>query len=106
MPKLIRPKVEAGRIAEIFPWKENRVIKLFHARVSSKTVEREARLPVPAVEEIIEIENRIGLVYQRIEGLSMLETLGKNPGRFFILPPCRPSFMPESTPVSFRSFPL
>ena len=83
-------KIASGRTAEVFHWKENEVIKLFHEWVSSETVENEARisravydasLPVPYVGETIRICNRTGLVYRHIDGSSMLELLGRKPWR-------------------------
>jgi len=84
------PKIASGRTAEVFHWKENEVIKLFHEWVSSETVENEARisravydasLPVPYAGETIRIYNRTGLVYRYIDGSSMLETFGNKPWR-------------------------
>jgi uncharacterized protein (TIGR02172 family) len=88
MTDLIGPKITAGRTAEIFIWEENKVLKLFREWAPAQMVEREAGishavfdagLPVPEPGEIIEIYNRMGLIYEKIPGISMLEALGKRP---------------------------
>jgi uncharacterized protein (TIGR02172 family) len=77
-----------GRTAEIYPWNDRNVLKLFREGVMPAAVEDEARiaravhaagLPVPAVGEIVERNGRLGLVYERVEGVSMLETFRTAP---------------------------
>lgn len=77
-----------GFTAEIYAWKDGQVLKLFNQATAYQTVELEARLtriahtaglPVPAVGEILEIEGRFGLEYERVDGITMLEASLKQP---------------------------
>lgn len=88
MVKYIGPKIATGRTAEVFLWNDNQVIKLFQEGISVEMAGYEAKvasavynskLPVPDVGEIVRIDNRVGLVFQRIKGISMLETFEKMP---------------------------
>ena len=80
--------IARGFTAEIFAWYEGQVLKLFNKGISRSTVEYEANLtrivhdtglPVPAVGEIAEIDGRFGLELERVQGISMLETLTQSP---------------------------
>ncbi len=77
-----------GRTAEIFLWGDNRVLKLFRENWPPHLVEEEAKigqavretgLPVPAVEGILELDGRKGIVYERVEGRTMLEQFSDQP---------------------------
>ena len=81
-----------GRTAEIYPWKDNQVLKLFYDWFSLESIEYEARiaravhasgLPVPAVGEILRVKDRNGLVYERVDGVSMLEVVFRKPWTAF-----------------------
>ncbi len=70
-----------GRTAEVFTWKDGHVLKLFYDWVPPTWVETEARasravceagLPAPAVEGVVEADGRHGIVFERVEGPSML----------------------------------
>ncbi len=70
-----------GRTAEVFAWKDGQVLKLFYDWVPSTWVETEAKvsravceagLPAPAVEGVVEADGRHGIVFERVEGPSML----------------------------------
>jgi tRNA A-37 threonylcarbamoyl transferase component Bud32 len=80
------PPIAEGQTAEVYVWDRTRVLKLFRAGRSAGEVLYEARvaravhadgLPVPAVGDVVEIEGRHGLVYQRIDGPSMLERMSR-----------------------------
>lgn len=82
------PIIARGRTAEIFAWGSNRVLKLFLDWCPAAWAEQEARvtqavhetgIPVPAVEGIVEVESRLGIVFERVEGPSMLGVLGAKP---------------------------
>jgi len=84
--------IALGRTAEIYAWKDGYIIKLFRDWMTAASVEYEAqvaravhaaRLPVPAVGEVVEINGRLGLVYERVEGMSMLETWRTKPWTLF-----------------------
>jgi len=73
-----------GRDAEIYTWGEDQVLKLFfpsrpriRVEVEAKAtrVAHEAGATTPAVGEIIEIDDRYGIVFERIDGPSMAAQL-------------------------------
>ncbi len=80
--------ISRGRTAEVFAWKDDRVLKLFLKDWPARQVEHEAQvtgavhkagLPAPAVEGIVEVEGRLGIVFERIDGPSMLQVLRSKP---------------------------
>jgi len=83
--------IALGRTAEIYAWQEGQILKLFHNRFSLNAIEYEARvgravhnlgLPVPAVlGEIIQVNERNGLVYERVDGISLLQLFSSRPWR-------------------------
>lgn len=77
-----------GRIAEVFAWGDNQVLKLFRDWCPPDWVDREAQiartvqatgLPAPVVGEVVEVDDRRGILYQRIEGPSLFEKLNAKP---------------------------
>jgi len=89
-PKRIGPKLADGRTAEIFAWGEDQVLKLYREGWNRRTAEYEHHLAkaseqtgyrVPHVGEIIELDGRAGIVYQRIDGETMLGWILKQPYR-------------------------
>ena len=77
-----------GRTAEIYAWQEGLVLKLFYDWFDPEAIERESRLaraihasglPVPAVGDMIRVNGRNGLVYQRVGGDTMLKELSGKP---------------------------
>jgi uncharacterized protein (TIGR02172 family) len=84
--------IALGRTAEIHAWGNDQILKLFHDWMPPYAIEYEAEiaravhtagLPVPAVGEIIEIDGRLGLVYERVDGPTMDQDLAKRPWKFF-----------------------
>jgi aminoglycoside phosphotransferase (APT) family kinase protein len=80
--------VGQGRTADIYRWDNNQILKLFHNGWSLSAVEQEARisrivqetgLPVPATGGMIEIDGRHGILFERIDGPTMLRQLGAKP---------------------------
>jgi uncharacterized protein (TIGR02172 family) len=80
-----------GRTAEIFEWKNNQVLKLFLEGFPAAFLKREAQvtqavhkagLPVPAVEGVVEVDGRVGIVFERVEGPTMLEDMLSRPWKF------------------------
>ena len=72
--------IRTGRTAEIFAWGDDRVLKLFMDWCPNSWIESEEKLSrlvyesglsVPAVEGIIEVDGRTGIIFERIEGRSM-----------------------------------
>jgi uncharacterized protein (TIGR02172 family) len=81
-----------GRTAEIYLWDDRRVLKLYREWCPPDWVEYEARIaravfeagiPSPEAGEIVEVNGRRGLLYERLEGLSMLQDMNARPWRLF-----------------------
>lgn len=77
-----------GRLAEVFAWGDDQAIKLFHPGRPRKLIEKEAYisriaygngLNTPAVGEIVEADGRLGIVFELVEGTSMLSRIGGKP---------------------------
>lgn len=85
------PPLAAGRTGTIYAWGTEQVVKLFlpgqdHPRAVQHEAENARQvyktgLPVPAVGEIIEIEGRRGIIYERVVGVSLLRILLEKPWR-------------------------
>jgi hypothetical protein len=80
--------VAFGHTAEVYEWKEGHILKLFREGFPLNAIEHEARvtrlvclagLSAPAVAEMIEINGRYGLVYERVSGRPMLHILLARP---------------------------
>jgi aminoglycoside phosphotransferase (APT) family kinase protein len=80
--------VGQGRTAEIYVWGNTQILKLFRRGWPLSVVEQEAHisrivhemeLPVPAIEGMIEVDGRYGILFERIDGPSMLRQLGAKP---------------------------
>ena len=89
--KTLGPKIAEGRTAEIFFWEDDQVVKLYHPGWGRRTVEFEHQQAlasqqtgyrVPQVGEIVEVGERIGIVYQRVDGQTMLSKIIEKPFRF------------------------
>jgi aminoglycoside phosphotransferase (APT) family kinase protein len=81
------PKLADGRTAEVFAWGEDQILKLYREGWRRHTAEFEHKQAlasqqtgyrVPQVGEIVEIGNRVGILYQRVEGETMLNNFQKN----------------------------
>lgn len=77
-----------GRTAEIYLWDEQHVLKLYRDWCPPDWVEYEARVagaiyeagvPSPAVGGFVEVSGRRGLIYERIDGVSMLQDMNARP---------------------------
>lgn len=73
-----------GRSGEVYEYGTDQVLKLFYMQTSKAWVEHEYRvsqiiqqepLPIARVYEIVEINDRIGIVYERITGKTLLNHL-------------------------------
>jgi len=76
--------IAAGRTAEIFAWRDRQILKLYREWCPPNWIEYElkiarivqdAKLPVPAVGEIVEVNARRGLIYERLDGGALREML-------------------------------
>jgi hypothetical protein len=80
--------IAEGRTAEIYDWADGRILKLCHTWCPPHWVEHEAYvarvigeagIPTPAAGDIVEIDGRRGIVYERVTGMSMLEDMRRRP---------------------------
>lgn len=80
-----------GRTAEIYAWGDGQVLKLFrsgfpvewiHREMQATRVAYEAGLSAPAVGDIVEMDGRTGVVYERVDGISMLQSFAAKPWTF------------------------
>lgn len=74
-----------GRTADVYAWDEDRILKLFHASYPRHWIEREIEngravaamgLPVPQPVDVMLCDGRTGILYERVNGDSMLQ-IGK-----------------------------
>jgi thiamine kinase len=88
MDKNLSQPIAYGRTAEIYAWHQGQIVKLFYDWFGLENIEIEARntraahasgLPVPAVGEIICVNDRYGLEYQRVYGISMFKMVKRKP---------------------------
>ncbi len=87
MNKLDKPIAE-GRTAEIFLYENGKVLKLFFATIPKSWIDRETdigqyiqemKLPVPKVYGNVQLNDREGIIYEKIEGSSLLNELARKP---------------------------
>lgn len=81
-----------GRTADVYAWDDGFVLKLFHNKFPVEDVEYEYKIAKavhtsgiksPAVEEIVQVNGRYGLIYERIRGKTMLSLLKHAPWKVF-----------------------
>ncbi len=80
--------IAKGRSSEVYLWGQTQVLKLCREWVPAARVEQEARIarllaasgaPVPAVGEVVEVEGRWGIVYEKVSGPSMQQLMEEDP---------------------------
>lgn len=83
-----------GRTAEVYTWKNERMLKLFYDWYKDEYIEHERRisravhaagLPVPFVGDIVQKEGRTALVYEHIKGITMSKMMSTKPWTIFPL---------------------
>ena len=81
-------RITEGRTAEIFAWDDAQVLKLYRAGYPAEEAEREALLArtvhaggvhTPAAIDVVEVDGRHGVVFERVEGPTMLAALQARP---------------------------
>ena len=85
------PLIGRGRCAEVFALKDGHVLKLFYESMSGMAdreleatrIAYQSDLPVPAVEGLLVVDRRRGIVMERVDGPSMDEYMQSRPWRFF-----------------------
>lgn len=85
---LLNNPIARGRTADIYDWDDGHVLKLFHNWFELDNIEYELKIAravhasgveAPAVGELIQLEGRNGLVYERVAGDSMLVMFQRKP---------------------------
>lgn len=83
-------RIAAGGTAELFAWESGKVVKLYWEGASKDAAEREAErtriaftagAPAPEVFDVVQIDERPGIVFERLDGPSMLELITRHPDR-------------------------
>jgi len=81
-------RIAEGATAEVFAWGEGYVLKLYRDGAPPHEAEQEARraraasasgLRTPAVIEVLTVEGRQGVIYERVEGVTVLQMLLERP---------------------------
>ncbi|MBN9386512.1 MAG: phosphotransferase [Chloroflexi bacterium] len=81
-----------GRTALIYAWDDGQVLKLYEPGTSKSKVEHEIELgqriqargiPSPAVEGFIEVDGQPGIIFERVDGPTMLEYSAAKPWQVF-----------------------
>lgn len=80
-----------GRTAEVYAWSSGQVLKLFFEWCPPEWIQREVDvgrwlqstdLPTPELRDTISIDGRRGIIFDRVEGPSMLSDLSAKPWLF------------------------
>jgi len=80
--------IPEGRTAEIYEWNDGYILKLYRDWCPPHWVEHESKvahaiteagISTPAAGEIVEVNQRRGLVYERVTGISMLQDMNARP---------------------------
>ena len=81
-----------GRTADVYDWDDGHILKLFHNWFELENIEYELKIATavhasgvkaPAVAQLIQVQGRNGLIYERVAGESMLDVLQRKPWRVF-----------------------
>ncbi len=82
------PRIAEGGTSEIFAWDEDKILKLYYEGAPPGEAEEEAiraslaydaGLNTPAVIDTITIENRQGIIFERVHGVDMVEAIIADP---------------------------
>lgn len=82
--------IAQGRTAQIFAWKDGRVLKLYFDRMDPNDAAFEARinadihaagLPAPGGAELVQVNGRAGVLFERVHGPTLLQAMASQPWR-------------------------
>jgi uncharacterized protein (TIGR02172 family) len=85
-----QPRIGVGRTAEVYAWGDHQIVKLYRADVPRAWVHHEAEIGqivaeagvhAPAIGETVEVDGRLGIIYERITGPAMLDAVAHQPWR-------------------------
>ncbi|MBC8062379.1 MAG: phosphotransferase [Clostridiaceae bacterium] len=77
-----------GRTSEVFEWGQDKILKLFRTGLPKTAIENEYEVSIhiykqlnltPKVYELIEIDDRTGIIYERINGITMMKVIASKP---------------------------
>lgn len=86
--------IARGRTADVYDWDDKHVLKLFQHWFELGDIEYELKIAravhasgvkSPEVKELIRYQERNGLIYERVAGVSMLEIFQQKPWKVFYL---------------------
>ena len=79
-----------GRTADVFDWDDGHILKLFHNWFQLENIQYEMKtanavyasgVRSPAVKQLVQVQGRNGLVYERVQGNTMLVMFQRKPWR-------------------------
>jgi len=82
-----------GRTADVYVWDDTRILKLFHNWFGLESIEYEMKIAravhssgvkAPAVGDLVQVEGRSGLIYERVQGETMLKLFQTKPWKLFV----------------------
>jgi uncharacterized protein (TIGR02172 family) len=88
MPATLSKPFAVGRTAEVYAWEDGSVLKLYREGFPLEWVDHEAYIgrlvvqagvPAPEVRDILEVEGRRGILYERVDGPDMLAVINRSP---------------------------
>jgi uncharacterized protein (TIGR02172 family) len=93
MPISLPKPIAVGRTAEVYAWEDGSVLKLYREGFPLDWVDYEARIgravcqagvPAPEVRDIVGVEGRRGILYERVDGPDMLKAMNRSPLKLFV----------------------
>ena len=83
----IGARIGEGRTAEIYIWGDHQVLKLFRAEMLDNVdyeariaqIVTEAGINAPVFGGVVEVNGRRGILYEYVQGVSMLKQMQKQP---------------------------
>jgi len=93
-PPPLGSPIATGRTAEIYPWRDGMVLKLFRTWMPADAVHYELRIAravcaagvaAPQIGALVEVDGRLGLEYERLPEKSMGDALSAKPWRLIPL---------------------
>lgn len=84
--------IARGRTADVYDWDEGHILKVFHNWFELNDVKYELKIAravhasgvkSPAIRELVQVQGRNGLIYERVAGESMLRMFQRRPWMVF-----------------------